>query len=230
LDFVDGQLGAIVAELDHNGLAQSTAIILSAKHGQSPTEPGALTRIDDAALVAGLNAAWTATHPGAAPLVAHATNDDAMLMWLSDRSPRAAEFVKDYLLTQNGVGTDITGKPRPFTAAGLQTLYTGADAARYFHAAPHDPAVPDVYGIVAPGVVYTAGTSKIAEHGGAAAEDRQVALVINSPSVTGGRVVSDAVQTTQIAPTILHMLNLDPNDLKAVQMQHTAGLPGLDPR
>jgi hypothetical protein len=36
---------------------------------------------------------------------------------------------------------------------------------------------------------------------------------------------SSPVETTQIAPTILSLLGLDPNGLQAVQIEHTATLP-----
>ena len=36
-----------------------------------------------------------------------------------------------------------------------------------------------------------------------------------------------ATETTQIAPTILTLLGLDPNQLQAVQMEHTQVLPGI---
>ena len=35
------------------------------------------------------------------------------------------------------------------------------------------------------------------------------------------------VLTTQIAPTILHLLGLDPHALQAVTIEHTAVLPGI---
>jgi hypothetical protein len=35
------------------------------------------------------------------------------------------------------------------------------------------------------------------------------------------------VGTTQIAPTILTLLGLSPDDLQAVQIEHTQVLPGL---
>ena len=37
------------------------------------------------------------------------------------------------------------------------------------------------------------------------------------------------VETTQVAPTILHLLGLDPNALQAVQEEGTEALPGLNP-
>jgi hypothetical protein len=39
--------------------------------------------------------------------------------------------------------------------------------------------------------------------------------------------VSDRVETTQIAPSILTLLGLDPQQLRAVQAEHTPVLPGL---
>jgi len=71
LDFIDSELGAIRAQLDANGESASTTIVLTAKHGQSPTKPADLTRIPDGPIIDALNAAWQAAHPTAtAPLVA----------------------------------------------------------------------------------------------------------------------------------------------------------------
>ncbi|HEX4705642.1 MAG TPA: alkaline phosphatase family protein [Pseudonocardiaceae bacterium] len=231
LDYINQQVSAFVAELRRDHLDRSTAIILSAKHGQSPTQPAALTRIPDGPLVDGLNAAWTAAHPGAGPLVAHTVDDDAIIMWLNDHSAAATSFAKSYLLAQNGIGNDINGNPKPYTTGGLKVLYAGADAARFFGVRPGDARVPDLYGVVQHGVVYTGGHGKIAEHGGADAQDRNVPLVITSASAVdrddSGRVIDRPVHTIQIAPTILRLLGLDPDALQAVRIQHTAVLPGL---
>ncbi|MEU4674442.1 alkaline phosphatase family protein [Amycolatopsis sp. NPDC023774] len=226
LDFVDRQLGAFTAELQRRRLDQSTTIVLSAKHGQSPIDPNALTRIDDGALLDGLNAAWREAHPGAADLVAQSTDDDALLLWLTDRSAAATTFAKNYLLAQSGTGNGVTGAPKPFVHSGLTTVHAGADAARYFGVRPGDDRVPDLVGLTVPGVVFTGGQSKIAEHGGAAADDRSVPLVVSG---TGrGRSVGGAVETTQIAPTILRLLHLDPRSLAAVRVEGTRVLPELD--
>ena len=231
LDYVNTQLTSFVTELRRDHLDRGTAIILSAKHGQSPTQPSALTRIDDGPLIDGLNAAWDAAHPGAGALVAQATDDDAIMMWLTDRSPAATSFAKSYLLAQNGTGNGIDGRPKPYTASGLRTLYAGAEAARYFHVAPGDSRVPDLFGVVQHGVVYTGGHGKIAEHGGAGEQDRNVPLVVTSADAAGGGSVRrEPVETTQIAPTILRLLGLNPNALRAVQIEHTAVLPGATGR
>lgn len=227
LDFVDAQLGRFVAELSARGLADSTTIVVSAKHGQSPTVPSQLLRIPDAAILAALDAAWQAAgHPG--PLVAHSIDDDAMLLWLTDRSPAAAAFARTFLLGYAGTGNDIAGNPRPYTASGLQTVHAGADAAAYVGAGRGDARVPDVIGLVQPGVVYTGKKAKIAEHGGAAAADRNVALVVAGAGVRHASTVEAPVRTAQIAPTILRLLGLEPGELQAVRAEHTGVLPGLD--
>ncbi len=225
LSSVDTQLGSILAELEVQHLDGSTTVILSAKHGQSPTNPALLNRIDDGPILNGLDAAWKKAHPGAADLVAHSSDDDGLLLWLSDRSPAAAAFTRQYLLAQSGTGTGITKAPKPYTRSGLQQLHVGADAAAYFHVKPGDARVPDVIGIVVPGVVYTGGTAKIAEHGGAATADRNVPIVVTGPGSEDSGTVRAPVETNQIAPTILRALGLNPGELQAVRQEGTRALP-----
>ncbi|QUQ65655.1 alkaline phosphatase family protein [Kutzneria sp. CA-103260] len=222
LDSVNSEIGSLTAELAKQHLTDRTTIILSAKHGQSPTDPTALTRIADGPLLDGLNAAWKAAHPGSGDLVAYSTDDDAMLLWLNDRSAGAFDFAQRYLLAQNGTGNGITGAAKPFTASGLASVHTGPS---YFHTAAGDPRVPDLVGVAQYGVVYTGKKSKIAEHGGAAPDDRDVALVVSGAGVCDHQTVDAPVTTTQIAPTILTLLGLNPNTLQAVRIEHTRPLP-----
>jgi arylsulfatase A-like enzyme len=152
-------------------------------------------------------------------------DDDAMLISLTDRSQAAADFAKAYLLAQSGTGNGIDGNAKPFTASGLKTLYAGAAAARYLHVLPGDSRVPDLFGITQYGVVHTGGKGKIAEHGGAHADDLDVPLVVSGAATPHGVRVGSAVKTTQIAPTILRLLGLNPRALDAVRTEHTAALP-----
>ena len=90
LDYVDAQLGAMLAALRADGVAATTTVILSAKHGQSPQTPAALTRIPDGPIIDALNAAWKRQAPAdRRPLVAFAIDDDAMLICMRWRSPAA---------------------------------------------------------------------------------------------------------------------------------------------
>ena len=227
LSSVDAQIGRLVTELAAQGLADRTAIVISAKHGQSPTVPAQLTRINDGTIVDALNGAWnSAGHPGT--LVTFSVNDDGMLIWLSDRSPAATGFAADFLRGYSGTGNDITGAPKAFASSGLATIYAGTAAADLI-GVPHDDArVPDLIGIAQQGVVYTAKKGKIAEHGGDAPADRNVPILVVAPGHgPHGVTISAPVQTAQVAPTILALLGLDPDDLGAVKIEHTRVLPGI---
>ena len=84
-------------------------------------------------------------------------------------------------------------------------------------------------GIAQYGSVYTGKHGKIAEHGGDNPQDRGVALVVSGAPLAHGKWrhrVDSAVETTQIAPTILQLLGLDPQALQAVQAEHTHSLLG----
>jgi hypothetical protein len=231
LNYIDAQIASMVSRIQADGLARSTAIIISAKHGQSPTDPNDLARVPDSPIISAINAAWKAAHPGAGDLVIFSTDDDVMQLWLSDRSQAAADFVKNYLLTHSAAGNNIGGSAIMVQASGLTAAYAGAAAAAFIGVPAGDPRHPDVIGIVQHGVVYTGGKGKIAEHGGDDRQDRNVPILVDVPGLLpglqGGRVIGAPVETTQIAPTILRLLGLDPDQLQAVQIEHTRVLPGL---
>lgn len=50
-------------------------------------------------------------------------------------------------------------------------------------------------------------------------------LVVSGGWVEDHAVSTGQVETTQIAPTILKLLGLNPSDLKAIRIEHTAALP-----
>ena len=111
---------------------------------------------------------------------------------------------------------------------GIAHVYQGEELKRLWGADPaQDARVPDLFVEVQPGVIYTKPTNaKIAEHGGFSADDTHVALLVSGKDVKAG-TVADKVETTQVAPTILEALGMDPNALEAVRLQHTPGLPAL---
>ncbi len=78
LDYINTKVAALVVAIQARHLEQSTVIILSAKHGQSPETPSALNRIADKPIIAALDAAWLAAHPTATtPLVAFSSTTTA---------------------------------------------------------------------------------------------------------------------------------------------------------
>ena len=56
--------------------------------------------------------------------------------------------------------------------------------------------------------------------------DMHVALLLSMPGLDA-RAIKFPVQTTQVAPTILKALGLDPNALQSVTIEKTPVLPGL---
>jgi hypothetical protein len=227
LQYTNDQLQRMDDEIQSQGLSDSTAIVVSAKHGQSPQDPNQLTRIDDGPIMDGVNAAWAASHPGAPKLISAGTDDDAIMWWLSDQSQEAAQFVKHYLWTHTATGNTAAGGSRTLEHSGLVKIYAGEAAARYFGVPASDPRHPNVWGIVQVGVVYTGGKGKIAEHGGANPADRDVPLVVYAPGAVRPDVSDQGVETTQIAPTIVKLLGLNPDALQAVRIEGTDVLPGI---
>jgi hypothetical protein len=226
LDFVDAQMARIVT-----AAGDDSVVILSAKHGQSPQSRADLTIINDGDMLAALETAWAkAGHAG--PLVAHPMDDDGVLLWLNDRSAQALKFTKDFLWSYagTGIGSDAAGNKtsRPFANAGLKAIHVGEEAAQFMGVRKSDDRVPDVIGIAKQGSVYAGSKlSKIAEHGGNAAQDRHVPIVVWGAGVEH-QSIDDRVETTQIAPTILKVLGLPAHELKAVRSEGTEVLPDLD--
>ena len=226
LDYVNNALEQMADTIKADGEANSTAIVLTAKHGQSPLNNNQLQRIDDGPIIAGVNAAWAAIHPENQTLVVQVADDDGMLWWLSDRSQTAAEFVKDYLWTHSAPAVNYAGQTVTVAHSGLSQIFAGTESAQYFGVSNSDPHHPDVFAISQVGTIYTGG-SKIAEHGGANPGDRDVPLVVYAPGTVDPGQSSNGVETTQVAPTILKLLGLSPSALQAVQQEGTQVLPGL---
>jgi hypothetical protein len=124
-------------------------------------------------------------------------------------------------------GTAGIGLGQIFYGPALDTMFHAPGVPVQFGGTGGDPRTPDI--IVQPnvGVVYTSSTKKHAEHGGFAHDDTNVMLLVSHPKFEASTVTS-FVETTQVAPTILRALGLDPQSLEAVQQEGTPVLPGLD--
>jgi hypothetical protein len=207
LDFVDQSLGRLVDELQRRHLLATTEIIVTAKHGQSPINRGQYLKLPPTTIPAIVNTV-------AAGLTGHATQDDIALLWLADQTKTDAALAA-LNADENGANT-----------GHIATVIAGAQLVRLFGDPTRDPRVPDLIVQPQPGVNYTTFAGTIAEHGGANPDDRNVALlVIPGGSPHPAATVARPVTTTQIAPTILTYLGLDPHKLQAVRREHTTPLP-----
>jgi predicted AlkP superfamily pyrophosphatase or phosphodiesterase len=204
--FVDRSIGQMVGSLRNHGLSEKTLVIVSAKHGQSPIDRTKRKALDDGAVIAA----------PIGPNFAFDIGDDGVLIWLKDNKGGKTEAAVDALQAFVAGGGDN----------GIAKYLFGPALAAMFKDPAHDARAPDIIGITRVGVIYTGGT-KIAEHGGFNPDDTHVALLVSHPDFPE-RMIDEPVATTQIAPTILKALGLDPDELEAVRLEHTKVLPGFD--
>jgi hypothetical protein len=201
LDFIDQSIGKFVQELKAQRLYDSTLIIVSAKHGQSPI---------DVTKRRGIGGGQPAATIGAAE--AFDISDDGSLIWLTNPS-----------LAPSVVAT--LSMPANQQALGIQEIFAGRSLRNKFNSPGADPRTPDIILKVNTGVIFTGG-SKIAEHGGFNEDDVHTALLLSLDGMERA-VVKSAVSNQQVAPTIIQALGLDPNDLDAVRKEQIHVLPFL---
>jgi hypothetical protein len=202
--WADHALGQIVEALQTEKIYDSTAIIITARFGQSPIDV-TMTRGVLEGLIPDI---VESVEKG---LLGHCIADTVALVWLKDQS-RTPDVVKA-----------LRAKAQE---AGIEEIYSGEKLKLLFNDPEKDPRAPDI--IVQPrlGVIYLGEKStKIAEHGGFHDDDIHVPLLVSYPGGTGTET-KVPVQIEQIAPTALAMLGMDPKALKAVMLEHTETLPG----
>jgi hypothetical protein len=231
IQFVDAAIGQMIEALKDTDRLDSTAIIITAKHGQSPIDPNRFFPIPG-------NSGTNGKPPSAIvgsflPAVYNdPTNalgiaeDDISQLWLTDSSRTG-----DVVAALETAGTTI-GLGQIFYGSSLMAMFNPPGVPT--HPGPccmlregGDPRTPDVVVIPNVGVVYTGGLKKQSEHGGYAWDDTNVMLLVSNPKLER-RTIHSFVETTQVAPTILKLLGLDPGDLDAVKQEGTPVLPGLD--
>lgn len=222
--FVDGAIGQFVAELKKKGLYDSTLIVITAKHGQSPIDSQRYTGITASGPVTTSPADILAnclpfSESPANPNGIGPTQDDISLLWLSSNCT-----------TETAVSVLEEQSPASHNIAGIGEIFSGPSLRQMFNPPGlppvADPRSPDI--IVTPniGVTYSGSTKKLAEHGGFSHDDTNVMMLWSNPSFSPKTVFSP-VETMQVAPTILKALGLEPNSLQAVRRDHTQVLPGV---
>ena len=216
--FVDASIAAFVKELKDRGRYDSTLIVITAKHGQSPIDPSRYvpqTRAGIGTSPATLLATAGFIPDSESPLGngIGPTEDDVSLLWLKNSSETNDSVT---ILEENAGPSGIA----------LGQICYGPALSINFHDPTVDPRTPDI--IVTPnvGVTYSGSHAKQAEHGGFAHDDTNVILLLSHPDFKPKTVLA-AVGTAQVAPTILEALGIDPSALKAVQVEGTSVLPAV---
>lgn len=204
LDFIDASLGDVVAKLKAKSLYNNTLIIVASKHGQAPINRTLFTPIDPQTIV-NLTGVPVSFFQG----------DDIGLLYLNNSAD----------LAQATANLNTTAARK---AGNILSLISGANftASGFGAVAPGNSRAPDI--IIQPtlGTVYTTSKAKISEHGGLSDDDRHVTCFAANPNLKA-MTFAGRVNTTQIAPTVLKALGLNPNELMAVNKTGVQVLPGF---
>jgi arylsulfatase A-like enzyme len=230
----------MISALKAKHIYDSTLFIVTAKHGQSPINPVKVNKPGHFAdLVAATATATGTTNDPGAVAIANANNcptpapttgpcgfvqdDDIALIWLADQSQTGAvaAYLNKYAASLNPDGSFKSSGP-----LFIDEVMAGNELSLKFNDPSTDPATPDI--IVQPvyGTIYTGSTAKNAEHGGLSFADTNVGLIVSNPGISA-QVVKTPVATSQVAPSILKALGLNPGALQAVQKEGTRLLPFL---
>src|SRR5579862_2326739 len=201
LDFVDHSIERIVSELKKEGIYDSTLIIISAKHGQSPI---------DVSKRVGIGGGQPATLLGSAE--AFDISDDGSLIWLADQGD-----------TNNVVS--LLSMPANQQLLAIQEIFAGQSLRNKWNNPAVDPRTPDIILKVNTGVIFTGG-SKIAEHGGLNEDDVHVALLVSLDGMEQ-KTIKTPVSNQQVPATIARVLGINPNELEAVRSEQIHVLPFL---
>src|SRR6516225_1658638 len=226
IKFVDYSIGKMIAALKKNRLYDSTLIVITAKHGQSPidssrylgisTVPNDPITTSPATIVDSVHCLPESESPSN-PTGIGPTEDDVSMLWL--KSVCSTEDMVNLLEKDSPSTNNIAGIGEIFWGAGITQLFTEPGLAP-----GQDPRTPDI--LVTPhiGVTYSGSSKKLAEHGGFAHDDTNVMMLLSNPSFRT-ITVTTPVTTTQVAPTILRELGLNPQALQSVREEGTKVLP-----
>ncbi len=220
LQQTDEALGQMIQALKSQGIYDSTLIVVTAKHGQSPINPVKVNKPGHFAnLVAGLPDGTT--NPAAIAITDAANcatgpcglvqDDDVALIWLQNQNQ--ANAVAAYL---NANANTLF----------IDEVLAGPELTLKFNDPKKDSRTPDIMVQPIYGTIYTGSQKKNAEHGGFSFGDTNVGLIVSNPGLPA-HVLKTPVATSQVAPTILKALGVDPNTLKSVQKEKTQLLPDL---
>ena len=225
--FVDKAIGQMASELKSQDLLDSTLVIVTAKHGQSPIDPSKFqelgagitstpaTLLANAGFLPPLPIGGQSENPNT-PNAIGPTEDDISLLWLGTGSNTQAAL---NLLEANA---SQTKSAQIFSGDSLEDMFDKPGIPPF-----GDPRTPDIIVQPVPGVVYTGSHKKQEEHGGFDHDDTNVMILVSNPGLTA-KTVDTFVETRQVAPTILKALGLNPAALDAVRKEGTQLLPGLD--
>ena len=244
VNHVDQSVGLILDELKAKGLDSSTLVVLTAKHGQNPTQDptvGLSSVFNEADGAVGGDGNLTAIGAllvrNGIKIASERGGDTSSLIYLQNQADTAKAVALLNSTDPNKYSFDsaidsITTKSfgsEDFLAQG--TVISGQGL---INAGLGDPTknerAPDIAVALNTGYFFGNATKKRSEHGGFTDQDTHVATIVGSaglPDYAKGTVNDSTVSTQQIAVTALKALGLDAAKLTGAVADGTQALPGV---
>ncbi len=197
---VDAGIGSMVFALREQGLLNNMAIVITAKHGESPVG-NVRTVVPTSVITNILTAAGISTKK--------VTQKTSALIWLTDQTKTVAAVA----------ALNASSTLAPNLSAVLSYPF-----GLPFPDPLSDAAPPDIVVVMKDGVNFEPSPITVfAEHGGFGENETHVPLLVSNPKWTAF-TQSSTVSTKQIAPTVLSLLGLNPSALQAVVLEGTTSL------
>jgi hypothetical protein len=213
IEYVDACIGEIVKGLMDAGIYNDTLVIVTAKHGESPIDPARYVANGSSTPATLLGNLIPFSESPLNSTGIGATEDDVSVLWLK----KGVNVQTAVDIIQNNAESE-----------GIGEIYYGPTLALNYNQGGlepgQDPRSPDILVTPNVGMTYSGSTSMIGDHGGFAHDDVNVIMLVANPSFAP-RTVSSVTTTTQVAPTIVRALGLDPTLLDAVRFEGTQALP-----
>jgi hypothetical protein len=207
LNYIDAVFGDMIAALKTRNLYNTTLIILTAKHGQSPIDPRLrfINSVD-----------FNFSDIGYPNEPRYVIADDVAMVFLNNQT--AARDITNKLMT-----------PAQIAKYNTSQMIVGANLEALFGSPLTDPVIPDFVLLPANGVIFAGPkATKVEEHGGFNEDDVHVVGLVSNPTLFPKPIViHKPTFTTGWAPYILKQLGIHTTELQGIVLEGETVLPGI---
>ena len=199
----DGQLGVILGWLSESGRESETNVMVVSDHGYST-----ISELVDVASIVRDAGFSSGDRPGG---VVAASNGGSAMFYVHDRDAASTDRLAGFLMTQPWCGALLASEAVPGISGTLPLSLTGGEGPRApelamsfrWDSKPNNARYPGH----APS---TGGAPGLGQHGSMSRHELRNILFARGPSFRQGRRVEAPSGNTDLAPTILRILSIEP--------------------
>ncbi len=220
LQHTDVSVGKLITALKAANLYETTMIVVTARHGQSP-------RIGSATGVPAGTYTTLLASLGTPIPVKQSTENGVSLLWLKNQSQTDAA-VTALLNARNTISNGIDNIYARTNVVDPNVLQLGQNGFGD-PSSLNDDRTPDIIVQTLPGYLIGDTNVERAERGGFSSDETHVALIVAGgiPTIVRGSTQTAAVNNKQIAPLALQYLGLNLSLLQGGVAESTLALPGV---